>query len=38
MIRRSGENIAAAEVEEVVTQHQAVRLAACVPVPDDVRG
>ena len=38
MIRRSGENIAAAEVEEVVTQHEAVRLAACVAVPDDVRG
>ena len=38
MIRRSGENIAAAEVEEVMTQHEAVRLAACVPVPDELRG
>ena len=38
MIRRSGENIAAAEVEEVITQHEAVRLAACVPVSDDLRG
>ena len=38
MIRRSGENIAAAEVEEVISQHSAVRLAACVAVPDDVRG
>lgn len=38
MIRRSGENVAAAEVEEVITQHKSVRLAACVPVPDDLRG
>lgn len=38
MIRRSGENIAAAAVEEVVTRHQAIRLAACVAVPNDIRG
>ncbi|MDH3688809.1 MAG: AMP-binding protein [Gammaproteobacteria bacterium] len=38
MIRRSGENIAAAEVEEVITQHEAVHMAAVVPVPDDTRG
>ena len=38
MIRRSGENVAAAEVEEVITQHKSVRLAACVPVPDELRG
>ena len=38
MIRRSGENIASAEVEEVITQHSSVRLAACVPVEDDLRG
>ena len=38
MIRRSGENIAAAEVEAVIAQHSAVRLAACVAVADDIRG
>ena len=38
MIRRSGENIAAVEVEEVLLAHPAVRLAAVVGVPDDVRG
>ncbi|ANH39705.1 Long-chain-fatty-acid--CoA ligase [Nocardioides dokdonensis FR1436] len=38
MIRRSGENIAAVEVEEVLLSHPEVRLAAVVGVPDDVRG
>jgi crotonobetaine/carnitine-CoA ligase len=38
MIRRSGENIAAAEVEEVLQRHPQVRIAACVAVPDDLRG
>lgn len=38
MIRRGGENIAAAEVEGVLAQHPAVRTAAAVPVPDDLRG
>ena len=38
MIRRSGENIAAAEVEAVIAQHDAVRMAACVAVADDIRG
>jgi crotonobetaine/carnitine-CoA ligase len=38
MIRRSGENISAAEVEETIAAHPAVRMAACIPVPDDVRG
>jgi crotonobetaine/carnitine-CoA ligase len=38
MIRRSGENIAAVEVEEVLLAHPAVRLAAVVGVPDEVRG
>jgi len=38
MIRRSGENIAAAEVESVIEQHPAVLLAAVVAVPDDLRG
>jgi len=38
MIRRSGENIAAREVEEVLLTHPAVRLAAVTSVPDDIRG
>jgi acyl-CoA synthetase (AMP-forming)/AMP-acid ligase II len=38
MIRRSGENIAAQEVEAVLAEHPAVHAAACVPVPDEVRG
>jgi crotonobetaine/carnitine-CoA ligase len=38
MIRRSGENISAAEVETVLLRHPAVRAAALVPVPDDLRG
>jgi crotonobetaine/carnitine-CoA ligase len=38
MIRRSGENIAAREVEEVLTTHPDVRLAAVVAVPDPLRG
>jgi len=38
MIRRSGENIAAAEIEAVLMQHPAVKLAACVAVSDEVRG
>lgn len=37
MIRRGGENIAAAEVEAVLHQHPGVRFAACVAVPDPVR-
>jgi crotonobetaine/carnitine-CoA ligase len=38
MIRRSGENISATEVEEVLLRHPAVRAAALVPVPDELRG
>jgi carnitine-CoA ligase len=38
MIRRSGENIAAYEVEEVLLSHPAVTLAAVVGVPDEIRG
>jgi crotonobetaine/carnitine-CoA ligase len=38
MIRRAGENIAAAEVEAALCDHPAVRAAACVPVPDEDRG
>jgi crotonobetaine/carnitine-CoA ligase len=37
-IRRSGENISAAEVEGVLIEHPDVFAAACVPVPDDLRG
>lgn len=38
MVRRSGENIAAAEVEGVLNEHPAVLLSAVIPVPDPERG
>jgi crotonobetaine/carnitine-CoA ligase len=38
MIRRAGENIAAREVEDVLTEHPAVTLAAALAVPDELRG
>ncbi|SDS86234.1 AMP-binding protein [Actinoplanes derwentensis] len=38
MIRRSGENIAAVEVERVLMDHPGVRLAAVAGVPDEMRG
>jgi crotonobetaine/carnitine-CoA ligase len=38
MIRRSGENVAAAEVEQVLMDHPAVTLAAVIGVPDEMRG
>jgi acyl-CoA synthetase (AMP-forming)/AMP-acid ligase II len=38
VIRRSGENISAVEVESVLAQHPAVRTAAVSAVPDDLRG
>lgn len=38
MIRRSGENISPVEVEDAIRSHPAVRLAACVGVPDPLRG
>jgi crotonobetaine/carnitine-CoA ligase len=38
IIRRSGENVSAAQVEEVVQAHPAVRVCACVPVADEIRG
>ncbi len=38
MIRRSGENIAAAEVERVLQLHPAVTIAAVLAEPDDLRG
>lgn len=38
VIRRSGENIAAVEVESVLQQHPAVRACAVTAVPDEIRG
>lgn len=38
MIRRSGENISAVEVEEVMMNHKSVKLAACIPIEDEIRG
>ncbi|GHF44134.1 crotonobetaine/carnitine-CoA ligase [Amycolatopsis bartoniae] len=38
MIRRSGENISADEVERALLLHPAVELAAVVAVPDELRG
>ncbi len=38
VIRRSGENIAAVEVEGVLLQHESVAAAGVVPVPDSIRG
>jgi acyl-CoA synthetase (AMP-forming)/AMP-acid ligase II len=38
VIRRSGENISAVEVEAVLAQHPAVKTAAVAATPDDVRG
>jgi crotonobetaine/carnitine-CoA ligase len=38
MIRRSGENISADEVERALLLHPAVKLAAVLAVPDELRG
>ncbi|WP_342641334.1 class I adenylate-forming enzyme family protein [Rhodoligotrophos ferricapiens] len=38
MIRRSGENIAAREIEAVLLEYPAIEQAAAIPVPDPVRG
>jgi acyl-coenzyme A synthetase/AMP-(fatty) acid ligase len=38
VIRRSGENIAAVEVESVLVQHPLVKAAAVAPTPDPIRG
>jgi len=38
VIRRSGENISAVEVESVLNQHPAVKASAVAATPDEVRG
>ena len=38
VVRRSGENVAAREVEDTLLSHPSVRMAAVVGVPDDIRG
>jgi len=38
MIRRGGENVAAAEIEAVLQSHPDVLLAACVPARDEIYG
>ncbi len=38
VVRRNGENIAAAEIEEVIRAHPAVEEVAVLPVPDELRG
>ncbi len=38
IIRRSGENLSASEVEEVLRAHPKVLEAAVIPVPDELRG
>jgi len=38
IIRRSGENIAALEVEAVLSRHDAPNVLAVTPVPDEIRG
>lgn len=38
IVRRAGENVAAAEVEDVLRSHPMVLEAAVVPVPDELRG
>lgn len=38
MIRRGGENVAAAEVEAVLCEHPGVGNAACIAVADEIRG
>lgn len=38
VVRRAGENVAAREVEDTLLAHPAVRIAAVVAVPDEIRG
>ncbi len=37
IIRRAGENIAAAEIEECITSHDKVKQVAVIAVPDEIR-
>ncbi|WP_297156530.1 crotonobetaine/carnitine-CoA ligase [uncultured Ellagibacter sp.] len=37
MIKRAGENISTTEIEEILTEHPAVKEAAVIGVPDDIR-
>ncbi len=38
MVRRTGENISTAEVEGVLMENDKIKLAAIIPVPDELRG
>jgi acyl-CoA synthetase (AMP-forming)/AMP-acid ligase II len=38
MVRRSGENISAQEIENVIDEHPDVEESAIIPIPDDIRG
>lgn len=38
MVRRSGENISAQEIENVIDEHPDVEESAIIPVPNDIRG
>jgi len=38
MVRRTGENISSVEVESVLMEHEKIKIAAVVPVPDELRG
>ena len=38
MVRRSGENISAQEIENVIDEHPDIEESAIIPVPDDLRG
>lgn len=37
-VRRSGENISTVEIEQILMEHENIKAAAVVPVPDDLRG
>ncbi len=37
IIRRAGENIAAAEIESVLDRHPAIEVSSCVPIKDPIR-
>lgn len=38
MVRRGGENVACAEVEQVLDQHPTIVMSAVTPIPDDILG